>query len=139
LQSEENSEAEISLMITSSTQRRKIGQMMTPDRRYSTSMDLPGGFTAISWAGVPIVWDRDCPRYGQVSTSAAAVDTDFLFGLDESQLAMYQLADWDFDDTDGNVLHRRQDVAAYDATLFYYGQFGTVDASKHFVIRDLSR
>jgi len=139
LQSEENSESEISLMITSSTQWRKIGQMMTPDRRYSTGMDLPGGFTAISWAGVPIVWDRDCPRYGQVSHDADAVDTDFLFGLDESQLAMYQLADWDFDDTDGNVLHRRQDVAAYDATLFYYGQLGTVDASKHFVIRDLSR
>ena len=139
LQSEENSESEISLMITSSTQWRKIGQMMTPDRRYSTNMELPGGFTAISWAGVPIVWDRDCPRYGQVSHDADAVDTDFLFGLDESQLALYQLADWDFDDTDGNVLHRRQDVAAYDATLFYYGQLGTVDASKHFVIRDLSR
>ena len=139
LQSEENSESEISLMITSSTQWRKIGQMMTPDRRYSTNMELPGGFTAISWAGVPIVWDRDCPRYGQVSHDANAVDTDFLFGLDESQLALYQLADWDFDDTDGNVLHRRQDVAAYDATLFYYGQLGTVDASKHFVIRDLSR
>ena len=139
LQSEENSESEISLMITSSTQWRKIGQMMTPDRRYSTGMDLPGGFTAISWAGVPIVWDRDCPRYGQISDAAGSTDTDFLFGLDESQLAMYQLADWDFDDTDGNVLHRRQDVAAYDATLFYYGQLGTVDASKHFVIRDLSR
>ena len=139
LQSEENSESEISLMITSSTQWRKIGQMMTPDRRYSTNMELPGGFTAISWAGVPIVWDRDCPRYGQVSDAAGATDTDFLFGLDESQLAMYQLADWNFDDTDGNVLHRRQDVAAYDATLFYYGQLGTVDASKHFVIRDLSR
>ena len=146
LQSEENSESEISLMITSSTQWRKIGQMMTPDRRYSTNMELPGGFTAISWAGVPIVWDRDCPRFGMTGGGTAAAgegadgtDTDYLFGLDESQLALYQLADWDFDDTDGNVLHRRQDVAAYDATLFYYGQLGTGDASKHFVIRDLSR
>lgn len=137
LQTEEQADADVSLMITSSTQFRKIGQMLTPDRRYSPTMELDGGFTAINWANIPIVWDRDCPRTGQVVQNAS--DTDMLFGLDESSLAIYQLADWDFDDTDGNVMHRRQDVAAYDATLFYYGQLGTTDPANNFVIRDLSR
>ena len=137
LQTEEQADADISLMITSSTQFRKIGQMLTPDRRYSPTMELDGGFTAINWANIPIVWDRDCPRTSQVVQDAS--DTDMLFGLDESSLAIYQLADWDFDDTDGNVMHRRQDVAAYDATLFYYGQLGTTDPANNFVIRDLSR
>ena len=137
LQTEEQADADVSLMITSSTQFRKIGQMLTPDRRYSPTMELDGGFTAINWANIPIVWDRDCPRTSQVVQNAS--DTDMLFGLDESSLAIYQLADWDFDDTDGNVMHRRQDVAAYDATLFYYGQLGTTDPANNFVIRDLSR
>ena len=137
LQTEEQADADVSLMITSSTQFRKIGQMLTPDRRYSPTMELDGGFTAINWANIPIVWDRDCPRTSQVVQNAS--DTDMLFGLDESSLAIYQLADWDFDDTDGNVMHRRQDVAAYDATLFYYGQLGTTDPANNFVIRDLTR
>lgn len=137
LQTEEQADADVSLMITSSTQFRKIGQMLTPDRRYSPTMELDGGFTAINWANIPIVWDRDCPRYGQHVVDGA--DTDMLFGLDESSLAIYQLADWDFDDTDGNVMHRRQDVAAYDATLFYYSQLGCTDPANNFVIRDLSR
>ena len=137
LQTEEQADADVSLMITSSTQFRKIGQMLTPDRRYSPTMELDGGFTAINWANIPIVWDRDCPRYGQQVVDGA--DTDMLFGLDESSLAIYQLADWDFDDTDGNVMHRRQDVAAYDATLFYYSQLGCTDPANNFVIRDLSR
>jgi hypothetical protein len=137
LDSQSASEGETSLMVTSPVQFRKIGQLMTPDRRYSPSMELEGGFTAINWAGVPIVWDRDCPRWSQ--QVADGTDMDMIFGLDESELAIYQLADWDFDDTDGNVLHRRQDVAAYDATLFYYANLGTTDASKHFVIRDLER
>ena len=137
LQTEEQADADISLMITSSTQFRKIGQMLTPDRRYSPTMELDGGFTAINWANIPIVWDRDCPRTSQVVQDGS--DMDMLFGVDESSLAIYQLADWDFDDTDGNVMHRRQDVAAYDATLFYYGQLGTTDPANNFVIRDLTR
>jgi len=137
LDTQSSQEGETSLMVTSPTQFRKIGQLLTPDRRYSPSMELDGGFTAINWAGVPIVWDRDCPRMGQFVNNAA--DTDMLFGLDESQLMIFQLADWDFDDTDGNVLHRRQDVAAYDATLYYYANLGCMDPSKQFVIRDLSR
>ena len=131
LQSQEEDEAEISLMISSATQFRKVGQLMSPDRRYTTTMKLDGGFEAINWSGVPLVWDRDC----QIDYNG----NDMLFGLDEAELSIYQLADWDFDDTDGNVLHRRTDQAAYDATLFYYGQLGTTDASNHFVIRDLSR
>ena len=131
LRSQEEDEAEISLMVSSATQFRKVGQLMTPDRRYTTTMKLDGGFEAINWSGIPLVWDRDC----QIDYNG----NDMLFGLDEAELSIYQLADWDFDDTDGNVLHRRTDQAAYDATLFYYGQLGTTDASNHFVIRDLSR
>lgn len=138
LEAQSQNEADISLMITSPTQFRKIGQLLTDQRRYTPDMELDGGFTAINWAGIPIVWDIDCPRNGQF-LSDQTNDCDMLFGIDESQLAIYQLADWDFDETDGNILHRRQDVAAYDATLFYYANLGVLDGSNHFVIQDLQR
>ena len=93
-------------------------------------MRLRGGFTALDWGGIPFVWDRDCP-----------IDTGgdhMLFGLDMSDLMLLELQDWDFDDTDGSVLHRRADYAYYDATLFYYGQLGCLAPDDQFVIRDLS-
>lgn len=123
LDAQAQKEAEISLGITDPFTFRKIGQLLTPDRRYGTGMTLEGGFDAIKWNGVPIVWDKDCPR--------DAGNDHQIFFLDESHLTIYELAPLSFDDTDGNVLHRRQDVAAYDATLFYYAQLGTTDPSKH--------
>lgn len=149
LDAQSQNEAETSLMITSPVQFRKIGALLTGNRRYATDMELEGGFTAINWAGIPIVWDVDCPRQGQytdddtsggdASFEVATADNDFIFGLDEDHLAIYQLADWDFDDTDGNIMHRVEGKAAYDATLFWYANLGTTDASKHFKISGLRR
>ena len=94
-------------------------------------MNLEGGFQAIDWAGIPIVWDRDCP----IDENG----NDMLFSLDEADFAIYQLQDWDFDDLDGDVLHRVSGTAAYDATLFYYAELGCMDPGDQGVIRDLSR
>ncbi len=118
LKVQEQGEGDPSLMITSSTQFRKIGALMTANRRYTPAQTLEGGFQALDWAGIPIVWDRDCPRCGDNGIR------DQLFILDEDDFAVYQLQDWDFDDTDGGVLHRQQGLAAYDATLFYYAELG---------------
>jgi hypothetical protein len=121
----------VSIGITSPLQWRRIGDLLVGDRRYTDTMDLAGGFTAIQWAGVPITWDNDCKM--------DVNGNDMLFFLCEDELARYQLADWDWDDTDGNILARNSGVASYDATLFYYGNFGTTDPKAHVVIRDLSR
>lgn len=131
LQQQEQGEGDPSLMITSSTQWRKIGQLLAADRRYTPTMNLEGGFQAIDWAGVPIVWDRDCP----IDTNG----NDMLFSLDEADLGMYELQDWNFDDLDGDVLHRVAGTAAYDATLFYYSELGCMDPGDQGVIRDLER
>jgi hypothetical protein len=131
LQVMEQAEGECSLGITSTTQFRKIGHLLTPERRYGVNQTLEGGFKAIEWAGTPIVWDRDCP----VDVNG----NDMMFMLDESTLAIYELADWDFDDTDGAILHRREGYAQYDAHLYYYAQLGCTDPANNLVIRDLSR
>jgi hypothetical protein len=131
LTGQENAEAETNLGLTDTTMFRKIAHLMTPDRRYTPTMTLAGGFKAIEWAGVPIVWDRDCPKD----------DTYFnrqIFFLDMGTLKIYQLADWAFDDTDGSILHRVSGYTKYDAALYYYAQLGCTDPAKNIVIRDLS-
>jgi hypothetical protein len=130
LDCQEASEGETDLIISTSRQYRKASHILTGDRRYTPSMRLRGGFTALDWGGIPFVWDRDCP-----------IDSGgdhMLFGLDMNDLMLLELQDWDFDDTDGSVLHRQAGYAYYDATLFYYGQLGCLAPDDQFVIRDLS-
>lgn len=125
LQAEEQAEGEISLGVTTYNLWRKIGNLMAPDRRYTPSMTLSGGFTALDFNGKPIVADRDCPANN-------------LFWLDESTFIRYELADWDFDDTDGSVLHKVSGEAAYEALLYYYAELACTDPANSTNIRDLS-
>ena len=131
LEIEESGEGNLTCGISSRVQFRKIAQLMTPDRRYSDAMELNGGFKSISWGGIPIFWDANCP----VDVNG----NDMLFWLDENELAIYQLADWNWDDEDGNVLHRNEGYATYDGTLYYYANMGTTAPDNMGVIRDLSR
>ena len=131
LEIEESGEGNLTCGVTSRTQFRKIAQLMTPDRRYSDAMELNGGFKSISWGGIPIFWDANCP----VDVNG----NDMLFWLDENELSIYQLADWNWDDEDGNVLHRNEGYATYDGTLYYYANMGTTAPDNMGVIRDLSK
>jgi len=131
LEIEESGEGNLTCGVTSRTQFRKIAQLMTPDRRYSDAMELNGGFKSISWGGIPIFWDANSP----VDVNG----NDMLFWLDENELAIYQLADWNWDDEDGNVLHRNEGYATYDGTLYYYANMGTTAPDNMGVIRDLSK
>ena len=127
---QEQSEGETDLLISNAKQYRKAAHLLTGDRRYTPTMQLEGGFTALDWAGIPWVWDRDCP----IDSGGDAM----VFGLDMDDLMLLQLQDWDFDDTDGSVLHRVSGYNYYDATLFYYGQLGCTAPDDQFVIRDLN-
>jgi hypothetical protein len=127
---QEQSEGETDLIISSARQYRKASHILTGDRRYTPTMRLRGGFTALDWGGIPWVWDRDCP-----------IDSGgdhMVFGLDMADMMQLELQNWDFDDTDGSVLHRVSGYAYYDATLFYYGELACLAPDDQFVIRDLS-
>ena len=135
---EEQGEGTVSFGITNRIQYRKIADLMTANRRYTPGdqQKFEGGFTAIEWGGVPIVFDRDCHPQ---SNAAADTDDDVLYFLDEDTLGFYELSDFDFDDEDGDVLHRQQGYAYYDATLFKYGNMGCTDPANNGVIKDLTR
>ena len=135
---EAQGEGTVSFGITNRIQYRKIADLMTANRRYTPGdqQKFEGGFTAIEWGGVPIVFDRDC----HLQAAAAQESTDdVLYFLDEDTLGFYELSDFDFDDEDGDVLHRQQGYAYYDATLFKYGNMGCTDPANNGVIKDLTR
>ena len=128
---QETGEGNISLGLTGRIQFRKIGELLTADRRFAFSTTLQGGFKAIEWGDVPIVNDPRSP--------VDANGNDMLFFIDESVISRYQLGPMNWDDEDGNILHRNEGYATYDATLYEYGNLGTTDPANHAVIRDLSR
>ena len=134
---EEQGEGTVSFGITNRIQYRKIADLMTANRRYTPGdqQKFEGGFTAIEWGGVPIVFDRDC----HPQSNTTETDDDVLYFLDEDTLGFYELSDFDFDDEDGDVLHRQQGYAYYDATLFKYGNMGCTDPGNNGVIKDLTR
>lgn len=120
LQIEERGEGALTMGITSRQVYSKIAGLMTTYRRYGETQEFEGGFKAIAWGGIPIFWDKDCPTEQEYAT----VGRHQLFLLDETEIQRYQLEDWSWDDTDGNVLHRNEGKASYDATLYYYGNLG---------------
>ena len=105
---EENGEGEISLIVSDYTQWRKYGNQLVGDRRFPTALKLDGGFTALDFNGKPFVPDRDC-------------QTQRLYFLDEDTFTIYQMTEgWQWDETDGRILHKVSRQAAYEALLYNF-------------------
>lgn len=75
--------AEISLILTSRTQRRKYLSLVKADGRYVNTMTLDGGFDALEYNGKPLVVDKHCLN-------------NRMYFLDESTLALYRMSDFDW-------------------------------------------
>ena len=80
------------------------GQLLSADRRYTSAMKLPGGFTGISFNELPIVPDYDHPY-------------DELNFIDGSTLSMEDLAPMSFLNEDGSILDRSSTTPAWNFTL----------------------
>lgn len=71
-------------------------------------MTTDTGFKAISFGGVPMVFER-------------FVDSGTVYVMDTSTLKLHQLCDWRFLETEnGNILRQAQDKPVYTATLVKY-------------------
>jgi hypothetical protein len=112
---EENGEGDISLGVTDYTQWRKYGNLLVGDRRFPTALSLDGGFTALDFNGIPIVPDRDCQALR-------------MYFLDESTFTIYEMtAGWQWDETDGRILHKVSRQAAYEALLYNFCELACDD------------
>ena len=100
---------------------RSYGNLLTSLKRFTETIDLKGGYSALSTTAVgsgrspkanklALTWDRDCPD-------------NHLFGLRTDDFRFYELLDWEWMDKHGATLVQVGDTDAYSATLKKYGDF----------------
>jgi|ETNvirnome_2_130_1030620.scaffolds.fasta_scaffold00311_9 hypothetical protein len=110
LSAEEQGEGDVDVCITDYTQFRKYGNSLVGDRRYGTSMTLPSGFVGLEVANAVLLADRDCVA-------------QTLYAIDMSTLTYLEMSDgWEWDDTDGSILHKQQGGITYEGVLVNYGE-----------------
>ena len=98
------------IMITSFGVRREIIDAFSTNKRNIDTMELAGGFKALSYNGIPIVVDRFCP-YGTI------------YFLNTNDFALHQLCDWQWlMGDDGKILRQVPGKPVYTATLVKYAE-----------------
>ncbi len=91
--------------------RRAYIGLLSANKQTVNSLELKGGWKAISYNGIPLVADKYLPN--------GTMDL-----LDLNDWAMYQMSDFEWMDADGAVLTRVANKAAYEATLYKYCDLG---------------
>ncbi len=106
---EENSGSKVNFIICSWGVRRKLVQLISAARSVET-VNLEGGYTAISFNGIPVVADRFCPA-----------GTMYLLNTDD--FGLHQLGDWQWmESEDGKILKQVAGKPVYTATLVKYAE-----------------
>ena len=104
---EARSGSKINFIVTSPGVRRAFFEELSKYRHIDT-MELDGGFKAISFNGIPIVADRFCQK-----------GTMYLLNTDD--FGLHQLCDWQWlEGEDGKVLKQLADKPVFRATLVKY-------------------
>ncbi len=115
---------EISLIMTSRTQRRKYLALVKADGRYVNNLKMDGGWEALEYNGKPLVVDRHCLP-GRI------------YFLDESTLAIYRMSDINWMDKDGAILSRVSGADAYEAVLYLYATMGCSACNRNSLLDNL--
>ncbi len=107
---EERSGSAPNFIICSWGVRRKLQSLFAANNSRIDTMNLAGGYTAMSYNGIPIVVDRFCPN-------------NTLYLLNTNDFALHQLCDWQWlTGDDGRVLKQIPGKPVYSATLVKYAE-----------------
>lgn len=105
---EEQSGGAVNFIVCSWGVRRALQNLFSASKRTVDTMELNGGYKAMSYNGIPIVADRFCPD-----------GTMYLLNTDDFTLC--QLCDWQWlEGDDGKVLKQVAGKPVYTATLVKY-------------------
>lgn len=107
---EKRSGSKINFIVCSWEVRRALMEYYKQNQTTIATMELEGGFKALSFNGIPVVVDRFCPT-----------DTMYLLNTDDFKLC--QLCDWQWlEAEDGKILKQVPGKAVYTATLVKYAE-----------------
>ena len=105
---EEASGSSANFIVCSWGVRRALMKVFSQNKRVIDTMDLAGGFKAMSYNGIPIVADRFCPK-------------GTMYLLNTNDFTLHQLCDWQWlTGDDGKVLKQVPGKPVYTATLVKY-------------------
>ena len=109
-QIEENSGSKVNFIVCSWGVRRALVEYYKSFKTMLPSMELAGGFKALSFNGIPVVADRFCPA-----------GTMYLLNTDDFKI--HQLCDWKWlEGEDGKILKQIPGKPVYTATLVKYAE-----------------
>ncbi len=101
----------VQLILTSPEVRRKYLRMLIADKRYSNTLKLDGGFTALQYDEIPVVADPDC-------------QTGRMYFLDLTTLAIYEYGQLGLFNLDGLTFRKVPNYPAVDALYYWYHVLG---------------
>ena len=105
---EENSGSSVNFIVCSWGVRRALQSLFASNKRVIDTMELAGGYKAMSYNGIPIVADRFCPE-------------GTMYLLNTNDFTLHQLCDWQWlEGDDGKVLKQLPGKPVYSATLVKY-------------------
>lgn len=107
---EEQSGSRINFILCSWGVKRALAAAFSKNSRNIETMELKGGYTAMSFNGIPVVADRFCPA-------------GVMYLLNTDDFALHQLCDWQWlEGEDGKVLKQIAGKPVYTATLVKYAE-----------------
>ena len=105
---EEASGGAVNFIVCSWGVRRALQKLFSENKRVIDTVELSGGFKAMSYNGIPIVADRFCPKGS-------------MYLLNTEDFTLHQLCDWQWlTGDDGKVLRQVPGKPVYTATLVKY-------------------
>ena len=109
-QLEEVSGSAPDLIVCSWGVRRALLQYFKENGVRMDSVEIDGGFKALSFNGIPVVADRFCPKGA-------------MYFFNTENIKLYQLGDWQWmEGDDGKILHQIPGKPVYTATLVKYAE-----------------
>lgn len=105
---EEQSGGTVNFIVCSWGVRRALQKLFAQNKRVIDTVELAGGYKAMSYNGIPVVADRFCPD-------------GTMYLLNTEDFALHQLCDWQWlEGEDGKVLKQVAGKPVYTATLVKY-------------------
>ena len=106
---EEYGGGKVNFIVCSRGVRRKLITALSSYRKTDT-LSLAGGYTALSFNGIPVVADRFCPK-------------GTMYLLNTNDFGLHQLCDWQWlEGEDGRILKQVPGKPVYTATLVKYAE-----------------
>lgn len=90
--------------------RRKLYALLSKNRSAVNTVELNGGYKALTFNGIPVIADRFCPK-------------GYMYILNSKDFEFCQLCDWQWlEGEKGEILHQVPGKPVYSATLVKYAE-----------------